>query len=252
MNNNDKYILGTKISSHTKYEILKEIQLTIENGNKIKILSGNIHSINMAMKYDWFKKFMNSSEIVRNDSEGIKIAGKLIGLKIPERNTWADFGWTLAEFCENKFFSLFFLGDKPGISELAKNKLLEKFPNLKIVGAHHGYFNKENEENEKIIKLINKVKPNILIIGMGMPLQEEWLKNNFYKLNINVAMTGGNCFSYLSGVEKRAPTFMRMNGLEWLFRLMIEPKRLFKRYFIGNPLFFYRIFLQKLGIKNFN
>jgi N-acetylglucosaminyldiphosphoundecaprenol N-acetyl-beta-D-mannosaminyltransferase len=163
--------------------------------------------------------------------------------------TWADFGWDLAAFCEKEELTQYFLGNKPGIPEKAKDVLQEKHPGLKVVGTHHGYFKKEGPENEAVIKEINSKKPDILIVGFGMPLQEKWILDNRKKLDVGIIMTGGNCFTFLAGEESRAPNWMHKNGLEWLYRLVKEPVRMFDRYIIGNPLFMFRVFLQKFGLK---
>ncbi|WP_395275809.1 WecB/TagA/CpsF family glycosyltransferase [Halalkalibaculum sp. DA384] len=187
----------------------------------------------------------NKAELVRNDSAGIQLAGKILGTPIKERMTWADFGWDLAAYCEKEGLSMYFLGNEEGIPEKAKKRLQEKYPDLKVVGTHHGFFKKEGEENERIIQEINQLNPDILIVGFGMPLQEKWIRDNRNKLNVGIIMTGGNCFNFLAGTESRAPRWMHENGLEWLYRFLKEPVRMFDRYIIGNPLFFMRVFKQK-------
>lgn len=99
-----------------------------------------------------------------------------------------------------------------------------------------------------VIEKINKVRPNILLVGFGMPVQEYWLQENWEKIDTNIALTGGAVFDYLSGELRRAPRWMTDHGLEWLGRLIIEPRRLWKRYIIGLPLFFLRVLLFKLGL----
>ncbi|MCI5189977.1 MAG: WecB/TagA/CpsF family glycosyltransferase [Candidatus Electrothrix sp. AS4_5] len=98
---------------------------------------------------------------------------------------------------------------------------------------------------------INTIKPNILILGLGMPLQERWLKENWTKLEVNIGLTGGAVFDYVSGELRRGPRWMTDNGMEWLARLLIEPKRLWKRYLIGNLFFFYLIFKERLNKKKY-
>ena len=94
----------------------------------------------------------------------------------------------------------------------------------------------------------NAVKPNILIVGFGTPLKERWLMENWDRIEVNVALTGGAVFDYVSGELRRAPRWMTDHGLEWLARLIIEPCRLWKRYLIGNPLFLWRVLKQRLGL----
>ncbi|WP_395262408.1 WecB/TagA/CpsF family glycosyltransferase [Halalkalibaculum sp. DA3122] len=210
------------------------------------MLSANIHGINQAYKYQWLLRMNNNAELVRNDSAGIQLAGKILGIPIKERMTWADFGWDLAEYCEREGLTMYFLGNEEGIAQKAKDELLKKYPALKIVGTYHGFFKKEGEENQKVLEDINRLKPDILVVGFGMPLQERWILKNRSKLDVGIIMTGGNCFNFLAGTESRAPEWMHKNGLEWLFRFLKEPVRMFDRYIIGNPVFLLRVFRQKL------
>jgi N-acetylglucosaminyldiphosphoundecaprenol N-acetyl-beta-D-mannosaminyltransferase len=178
----------------------------------------------------------------------------LLGHNLPDRMTWADFAWTLAEYCVQQGFTLFLLGARPGVADEAADRLREKLPDLHIVGTQHGYFDKtqDSEENRSVIQRINAVRPNILVVGFGMPLQERWLMENWDQIEANVALTGGAVFDYVSGNQRRAPRWMTDNGLEWLGRLIIEPRRLWRRYVIGNPVFFYRVLKQRLGLLKFD
>ena len=119
---------------------------------------------------------------------------------------------------------------------------------MQIAGIHHGYFDKtrNSDENKKVLEKINAVKPNILILGFGMPLQERWLMENWEQIDANIALTGGAVFDYVSGKLERGPQWMTNNSFEWFARLIIEPRRLWKRYILGNPLFLYRILKQRL------
>ncbi|MGC9399875.1 MAG: WecB/TagA/CpsF family glycosyltransferase [Anaerolineae bacterium] len=218
------------------------------------VLSGNVHSFNLAYRQLWLRSFFNQANVVRLDGAGVRLGAWILGHQTPSRMTWADFAWDLAEFAEPRGFTFFFLGARPGVADKAAAKLKIRFPNLRIVGTHHGYFDKTpgSAENEAVIEQINAVKPNILIIGFGMPLQERWLMENWDRINANVALTGGAVFDYVSGELRRAPRWMTDNGLEWLGRLLIEPRRLWKRYLIGNPLFLWRVLKQRFGLLRFD
>jgi N-acetylglucosaminyldiphosphoundecaprenol N-acetyl-beta-D-mannosaminyltransferase len=188
------------------------------------------------------------------DGAGVMLGARLLGHHIPERITYADWIWQLAEFAEPRGFTFFFLGARPGVADKAAASLKARYPALRVVGTHHGYFDKTpgSAENEAVIEQINAVKPNILIVGFGMPLQERWLRDNWDHIDANVALTGGAVFDYVSGELQRAPRWMTDNGLEWLGRLLIEPRRLWKRYLIGNPLFIWRVLKQRLGLLHFD
>jgi N-acetylglucosaminyldiphosphoundecaprenol N-acetyl-beta-D-mannosaminyltransferase len=132
--------------------------------------------------------------------------------------------------------------------------LQTKYPTLKIAGCHDGYFDKTNggEASEAVVQSVNNAAPQILIVGFGMPLQEKWLLENQAKVKANVIMTGGAVFDYISGDLKRAPTWFTDNGMEWLGRLLIEPRRLWRRYLVGNPKFLWRVCRQRLGFLHFD
>lgn len=239
-------IVGCSISSYLTKELLNAIKDEVNRGGKPSImLSANIHGLNQAYKHPWLMEMNNNAELVRNDSAGVQLAGKILRTPIKERMTWADFGWDLAEYCEKEGLSLYFLGNEEGIAEKAKQRMQDKYPELNVVGTHHGFFEKEGEENKRIIQEINQLKPDILIVGFGMPLQEKWISANREELDVGIIMTGGNCFNFLAGTDSRAPKWMHKNGLEWFYRFLKEPVRMFDRYVIGNPLFFLRVFKQK-------
>jgi N-acetylglucosaminyldiphosphoundecaprenol N-acetyl-beta-D-mannosaminyltransferase len=143
---------------------------------------------------------------------------------------------------------MFFLGTQQPIVEKAARVLKESYPDLKILGVHNGFFDKEPKslENEEVLSRINSVNPDILVVGFGMPLQEKWIMENLDRLQIKVVIPVGAFFDYLAGETPRAPRWMTDNGLEWLGRLIIEPRRLWKRYVIGNPLFIWRVFIHHI------
>lgn len=239
-------LIGAQLSLYDQDEILAFMQEAIESREKVTILSGNVHAFNLCYQHPWLRLFYNQASAVRIDGMGVRLGARMIGYATPTRMTWADFAWMLASFASRCKYTLYFLGAKPGIAEKARDRLQKHYPNLKIVGVHHGYFDKsgESEENEFVIAQINAAHPDILIVGFGMPLQEKWLKDNRNKINANVAITGGAVFDYISGELKRAPKWMTDHGLEWLGRLIIEPGRLWQRYLIGNPVFFWRILIH--------
>ncbi|MFN8489844.1 MAG: WecB/TagA/CpsF family glycosyltransferase [Caldilineaceae bacterium] len=246
-------LLGVKIDKILVNELLGKIAQVINSGGKSTILHVNVYAMNLACELSWFRAYLNQSDIVFCDGFGVKLGAWILGHRIPQRITYADWVWQLAQFAESQNFSLFFLGARPGIAEKAAKHLQEQFPNLRVVGVQHGYFDKTlgNSENKAVIKTINALKPNILLIGFGMPIQERWLWENLDQLDINIALTGGAVFDYASGELQRGPRWMTDHGLEWLARLLIEPGRLWKRYIIGNPLFLWRVLKQWLGLASY-
>lgn len=242
-------IIGVSVNFLTISELHTHIQNCIKQNRKSLIAHVNVHCLNLTRTHKYLRYFLNNADLVFCDGAGIILGAHILGHRIPQRITYADWTWQLAEFAEPRDFTFFFLGAKPGIADKAAIKLKERHPNLRIIGTHHGYFDKTpgSPENEVVIEQINAVKPNILIVGFGMPLQEKWLGENWDNIQANVALTGGAVFDYISDELRRGPKWMTDNGFEWLARLIIEPRRLWQRYLIGNPLFLYRILKQRFS-----
>jgi N-acetylglucosaminyldiphosphoundecaprenol N-acetyl-beta-D-mannosaminyltransferase len=241
-------ILGVRVDRADVEGILAFIDEVIRGDRKEIISYVNIHGLNLAYKTPWFKNFLNTTAVNFCDGYGVSVAAQLLGYGPIPRQTPPDWISTLATLCVNRGYTMYFLGSNLGVADKAALRLKEFTPDLKIVGTHHGYFDKqrESEENVAVIEDINNSNTNILWVGFGMPLQELWLKENWDCLNVNVTLTCGALFDYLSGEIKRGPKWMTDHGLEWLTRLFIEPHRLWRRYLIGNPLFFWRVFKERL------
>ena len=240
-------LLGVKFTLYSSDDLLETMACAVDYRKRALILSGNVHAFNLAYQFPWLKAFMNEASCIRIDGVGVRLGARVLGCHIPPRITWADFAWDLAEFSASRGHRLFFLGGRPGVARAAADRLRARFPELRVVAAHHGYFDKTPgcEENEAIITMVNDARPDILIVGFGMPLQERWLMENWERLDVPVALTGGAVFDYVSGNLRRAPRWMTDNGLEWLGRLLIEPRRLWRRYLVGNPLFLWRVLKQR-------
>ena len=237
--------LGVRVDAVDENDIFDFISNCEDRG---LILHTNIYGLNIAFELDWYRHFLNSADIVFCDGAGIQLTGKLMGYEIPARITYAEWMWKLAAYAEKEKLSLYLLGAGEGVAEKASKNLVGQYNDLKIAGTHHGYFEKSggSHENEMVISKINEVKPDILVVGFGMPIQEQWLMENWEKLEVRIGLTGGAVFDYVSGALTRAPRWMTSNYLEWLGRLIIEPKRLWRRYLIGIPLFFFRMLKYKL------
>jgi N-acetylglucosaminyldiphosphoundecaprenol N-acetyl-beta-D-mannosaminyltransferase len=236
-------ILGIPVSNIDHLQLLQAIETAILHQKRCAVLSGNIYSCNLAYEHEWFRAYYQQADLVHVDGAGLRLGARLLGRSLPTRITWADFIWELAAQTEGISASLFLIGSRAGVAEKAAARLLERHPRLNIVGCTHGYFDKTpgSAENEQVVEQINALRPNILLVGFGMPLQESWLVNNWNQLDVDVGLTVGALFDYLSGELTRAPKWMTNNGLEWLGRLIVEPRRLWQRYLVGNPLFLWRV-----------
>lgn len=243
-------VLGVGIDPLPLDEMLGCIMQTIANNRRALVAHANITGLNLAYEQDWLRAFFNHCDLVYCDGMGVVVGARWLGKRLPERYTLADWVWLLAEGAARQNASLYLLGNPPGVAERAAENLQKRFSALRIAGAQDGFFEKTPgcSENEAIIEQINTAEANILLVGMGMPLQERWLMENWDQLGVNVAITCGALFEYLSGDLPRGPHWMTQHFLEWLARLFISPRRYAWRYMRDLPLFTYRIAKQKFEI----
>ncbi len=230
-------VLGVGVDPLTVGELHEEISRFVGNGEHALVLHANVHGLNLAYRDPRLRDLFNRAPIVFCDGSGVMLGARILGRRIPERITYADWMWRVAAFAEERGFSFFFLGARPGVAEKAAGRLRESFPRLRIAGVHHGYFDRDGAENESVVAKINAARPDILLVAFGMPLQELWLAENWEKIDARVALTGGAVFDYVSGELRRGPPVLVDNGLEFLARLIIEPRRLWRRYARYNPRF---------------
>lgn len=233
-------VLGVSISNLDRDQLNEKIFLAVEQNRKEMVLNVNVHAMNIASKLDWFKEMLNSAYINFCDGDGVRIGAKLLGINIVEKITYNRWIWEFAELCESNNVSWYLVGSHQSTIEKAVKNLKTKFPSLNIAGFHNGFLNNFSK-TERLIKDIADKQPHILILGMGMPYQESWLKEHSNELNYNVVLTGGAVFEYISGNAKMTPNIYYKLKLEWLYRFFQEPKRLFKRYFFGNIEFIMKI-----------
>jgi N-acetylglucosaminyldiphosphoundecaprenol N-acetyl-beta-D-mannosaminyltransferase len=246
-------VLGVGVDPVTVAELHERILDFVHEGGHALVMHANVHGLNLCYRDPGLRSVFNAASLVFCDGAGVMLAARILGAYIPERITYADWMWRLAEFAGREDLSLFLLGARPGVAQRAAGRLEGRFPNLKIAGVHHGYFDRTvgAPENEAVIAEINAARPDLLLVGLGMPLQERWLMQNWDRLDARVALTGGAVFDYVSEELKRGPRVLTDNGFEWLARLLIEPGRLWRRYLVGNPIFLVRVLVQRLTEKSF-
>jgi len=240
--------LGIKIDVLGTEGLFYRLVDFVEEGGPRKVMYLNAHCAVIAKKDLRYKRVLNRSDLVYADGMSIVWGARLLGARIPERSTGADF---LPNFCEGfaeRGYRIYFLGSEPGIAEKAAGKLRERIPNLQIVGTHHGFFTPEEED--RVLEDIARTKPHILIVGMGVPYQEQWIDVQCERLNVPVIWGVGALFDFISGELTRGPQWLVDNGFEWLCRLCVEPGRLWQRYLVGNMKFAWYLFSYKMCKRN--
>lgn len=226
-------------SINTAWEISQKIP--------IRIFWANAHSVALAAQNKGLKQAMQQAEFLLNDGVGIEIAGKILGQPIKDNLNGTDWIPSFLDYIskQSSTTSVFLLGSKQEVVEKAAINFIRKWPNLSLTGYHHGYF----DDPEKIMEIIKDKRPQLLIVGMGVPLQELFIDKNWKQLKdsgVRIAIAGGAILDFISGSIPRAPQFIRNIKCEWTFRLLIEPRRLARRYLIEGFSFFKLVFKEWL------
>jgi N-acetylglucosaminyldiphosphoundecaprenol N-acetyl-beta-D-mannosaminyltransferase len=225
-------------------ELLRRILDFAEAGKRRRVSYVNAHVLNQSFTIPELRSALLASDLVYCDGYGVRLAAKLIGLEVPYRMTGADWIWGAAALCEERGLSLYLLGSDPGVAEQAAASLRRWYPRLAVSGTHHGYFEPNSPHSERVLEHIAEQQPDVLLVGMGTPRQELWVERNFDRIEARVVWTVGALFDYLSGRMPRAPHWMSDHGFEWIFRLALEPRRMWRRYLLGNPAFLGRVMTE--------
>ena len=222
-------------------ELLHTISSWAAEARARRVMYVNAHVVNQSRATPGLGEALRRADLVYCDGYGVRLAARVLRMPVPHRMTGADWIWDLAALCEISGQSIYLLGSEPPIAREAAVRLRRFYPRLDVVGAHHGYFDLGSPHNERVIEDINAHGPDIVLVGMGTPKQELWVDRYAGQLDGAVVWTVGALFDYVSGHIPRAPRWLADNGLEWIFRLAIEPTRMWRRYLIGNPIFLGRV-----------
>lgn len=204
-------------------------------GIRTRAAYANAHTVNLAWSDPAFLETLCAMDLVYADGMSVLLAGKLAGRVLPERMTAADYSDWFASRCADEGASLFLLGGEPGVAAQAAHALSDKYPNLRVVGAHHGFF--AEDESPAIVSAVNQSGASVLLVGMSSPRQESWVVRHSDAIDVPVIWCVGALFDYYAGREPRGPDWLCRNGGEWLYRLGADPAHKWRRYLIGNPLF---------------
>ncbi len=219
-------------------ETLQECEGFLKKEHTNLIFFINAHCFNIAQNNDSYKKALNNADVLLNDGIGFKLGAKFAGITIEENMNGTDFIPKLLTLARDLNKNVYLLGGEEGIAARAREKLESRIPGISIVGTRNGYFDFDHDD-EIVADIIGR-ETELLIVGMGVPRQELWLTKNKGKLKgVKISVAGGAVLDFMSENVKRAPQWMQKTGTEWIFRLYQEPKRLFNRYFVGIPKFFY-------------
>lgn len=221
-------------------EITKQLVETSNKSCKI-IVAPNTEFIMMAQKDEEFYNILKEADLATPDSVGVMIGGKLQKKPFKQRIPGQMYFRKILEIGEKEGWTFYLLGGKGDVPALATENIKKIYQNIKIVGYHEGFFEKDSEE--KVIEEINTLKPNVLFVAMGAPIQEKWIAKHKQELKVDVAAGQGGTFDYEAGRIKRAPVIFQKLGIEWFWRLMLQPSRIFRMIVL--PIYLMKIVFTK-------
>ena len=232
-------LFGVPVDNVTMEEALSALDALVRRRSGFAAFA-NAHCFNIAYHDAQYRNILNRADAVWPDGSGIRLAGRICGFKVPDNVNGTD----MFPLICGKPYSIYMLGAAPGVAEKAMENAAKRFPAAHFVGASPGFFADEDEERA-VIGRINMLDPDVLLVAMGVPLQEKWIGRHLGELKCGVAVAVGGLLDFVSGRIPRAPAWMRGCGIEWMYRLYQEPVRLFRRYIIGNPLFVFRVLFRR-------
>jgi N-acetylglucosaminyldiphosphoundecaprenol N-acetyl-beta-D-mannosaminyltransferase len=247
-------ICGVEIDKYTFDEVVEAIaQHALSNGTPEYVVTPNAQHILTLQKDAHFREIYRKAFLVVPDGVSLLWAAKFLQTPLKGRVNGTDLFEKLCAIAAQKELKIFLLGGRPGAAEKAKETLQGRHPSIQIVGTHcppYGF-----ESNPAELALINsKIKaaaPHILFVGLGAPKQEYWIYANYQELGVPISVGIGVSFELVADMVRRAPVWMQKTGLEWFFRLIVEPRRLWQRYIIGNPHFILLVLRQRLGLSKY-
>ncbi len=240
-------MMGVRIDPLTMKETVADTERFVIEKKALHLMGVNADKLNQCVTNEPIKQIVNESEIINADGASVVLAARYLGYSVPERVAGIDLMQELLRLANEKGYSVYFFGAKEEVLTDMLTIFKKDYPNLQVVGHRNGYFS--TEEEETIQEDIREKNPDFVFVGITSP-KKEYLIQKFMDNGVNSVFMGvGGSFDVLSGHIKRAPMWMQKTNLEWLFRVANEPKRLFKRYFVGNATFIKRVVHEKRKTK---
>lgn len=234
----ERSILGVPIGVKTFSEAVDLLDVRAREQRCDMVIFANAHTLNQAIANERARAALQSS-IVFNDGIGIDIASRLLfGRRFPANLNGTDFVPRYLRNTRHRY-RLFLLGGRPGVATSAAFRLLQEAPQHEIAGCHHGYL--DADETPRLIDRIRRSNADVLLVAMGDPKQELWLMENLAKTGCRLGLGVGGLFDFMAGNVPRAPQWIRKVHMEWLYRMLQEPRRMWRRYLIGMPIFLLRV-----------
>lgn len=241
-------ICGTQVDRYSFQEVVDLIADYAANRNTPQfVVTPNAQHVVLVKRDALFRELYRCAFLVVPDGVPLLWAAKLFQTPLPERVNGTDLFEELCKVSAERGLKVFLLGGRPQSALLAAEVLQSKYSGLQVAGTYCPPYGFESDEVElkKINSILKKAAPEILFVALGSPKQEYWIYRNYQKISVPISIGIGASFEFVSGVVERAPKWMQKYGLEWLFRLLTEPRRLWRRYIIGNIIFLLLVLKQR-------
>jgi len=251
LNGLDVRFLGVRVHKLTWGRLIDAVAESVEKDRRWIIANHNLHSVYLYHHDAAVRAFYGRADIVHIDGMSLVLFGKLLGLRLSRLNRLTPLDWIrplMAEAARRRW-RIFYLGSAPGIAARGADILRREFPGL-LLEVADGYFDvrEDGVENQNVVAGINRYRPHLLLVGMGMPRQERWILENAERVHTNAIFNVGALMDYIAGAVPTPPRWLGPLGLEWLFRLLCQPAHLWKRYLIESW-FVCGLFLTELAAR---
>ncbi|MGH2752257.1 MAG: WecB/TagA/CpsF family glycosyltransferase [Actinomycetota bacterium] len=238
-------ILGVPIACLDRAGALREIERLGRLGGPSLIAYANAHTLNLAHRDEQYRALLASASLLLNDGAGVALAARIMGSSFVANLNGSDFNPEILRLAARNGWPVYLLGAAPGVAERAGAILAGRIDGLQLAGTHDGYF--DARRNDEIAAEVRASGAEVLMVAMGNPVQETWLARHLVATGVRVGVGVGAFLDFTVGVVPRAPAWMNKLGVEWLYRLGQEPRRMWRRYLIGNPLFVMRVLRRRLS-----
>lgn len=236
-------ILGIPFARLKPAEALGQAERLYDRDLPAMVAHANVHTLNLTVDDPSFKEVLRAADMVLNDGKGVMLGARLLGSSFPADLNGNFFTPLVIARAVERGWPVFLLGAKPGVADRLAGVLRAQHPAIHIVGTHHGHF--AAEEEPEIVVRIRELGTGLLLVGMGNPHQERFLARRLSETGAQLGIGVGAYFDFQTGTVPRSPQWMNRLGLEWVHRLALEPKRMWRRYLLGNPAFLARVLKQR-------
>jgi N-acetylglucosaminyldiphosphoundecaprenol N-acetyl-beta-D-mannosaminyltransferase len=232
-------LLGVRVANATKAQAVALMERWVRGGDGRThlVFIANAHTLNLAWENTGYRRVLDAADVVFADGTGARLAARWRGVRLQDNLVGTDLVPAFFRATAERGLRYFLLGGRPGTPERASAHLRRDFPGIEVAGEHHGYVGRDDAE--RVIALVNRARPDVLLVGMGNPAQELFLDRHRAALEVPVAVGVGGLFDHWAGHLHRAPRWVRRLGAEWVQLLLQQPHK-WRRYLLGNPRFVYR------------